>query len=169
MKKNRFLKAPVSIRHAEAKDATTISSLYFEWLNFGERKGRLQQIRKSISAKEIMVAADSTGKPFGFIQGVMLNDPISSGPVLYIDSFYLQQEYRHKGIGSQLLSALLERAIRQGVVGAEVATARPAFRLYKNIRLHPKSQRLSGSDGGIEPQEVEEQAEAPRLHDEVEN
>lgn len=62
------------------------------------------------------------------------NDPISSGPTVYVASFYLKKDFRRRGIGSLLLGFLLLRALRQGAVGIEVATAqRPAFKLYKKF------------------------------------
>jgi ribosomal protein S18 acetylase RimI-like enzyme len=150
--KNRHFSRLVSIRLALPKDATAISSLYFEWLNFGEPKGRIKEIKKSIRDKELLVAIDrELDEPIGFIQGMLSNDTISSGPIVYIASFYLKVRFRRKGIGSMLLGALLRRARSQGAVGVEVATAqRPAFKLYKKFgftRYHADfGERLLGLD-----------------------
>lgn len=142
----------MSIRVALPKDTYVISSLYFEWLNFGDLEGRIKEIKKAIRAKELLVAVDlERDEPVGFIQGMLSNDPISSGPIMYIASFYLKKEFRRLGIGSKLLASLLKRSLKLGAVGVEVATAqRPAFKLYEKFgfsRYHADfGERMLGLD-----------------------
>jgi ribosomal protein S18 acetylase RimI-like enzyme len=135
LRNHRVRPSGIRIRFARSKEAATISSLYFEWLNFGDRRGRLQQVKRAIRAKEIIISLESkVERPIGFIQGIIQNDPISSGPIVYISSFYLQKQFRHKGIGSAMLRFLLRGALRRGAVSAEVATAQlPAFKLYRKF------------------------------------
>lgn len=104
-------------------------------MKFGDERGRIKQIRKAIRAKEILVSVEpKTRKIIGFIHAVTRNDPISSGPTLYIAAFYVQEQFRQRGIGTIMLRHIIARAIIQGAVAIEVATAqRPAFRLYKKF------------------------------------
>lgn len=171
LRKNGHQQVPASIRLAQPEDTATISSLYFEWLNFGERKGRIQQIRRSIRAKELIVAVDPNfGGPIGFIQGIISNDPISSGPVVYIASFYLRKEFRRRGIGSRLLGVLLKRAIRQGAVGAEVATAqRHAFKLYKKFGFSRYRADIGEVMLGLNLKKLKNNCKLLKLLDKVEN
>jgi ribosomal protein S18 acetylase RimI-like enzyme len=126
----------VSIRSAKLADTWQISSLFLEWLKEGTIEGRLEEIRKTIRAKEILVAEDRrrTKELVGFIHSIIHNDPISCGPLVYITAFYVQKQLRGKGIGSRMLEQVLDNSLANGVVGAEVATSHPrAIKLYRRF------------------------------------
>ena len=125
----------VSLQLAKQDDVPAVSSLLFEWLKF-EKEGRLQQIRRAIKAREIIVSMDKkTDKVVGFIHGIIHNDPISCGPLLYITALYIRAPFRRRGIGSLMVKQITQKALEDHrIVGVEITTAHwDALKLYKKL------------------------------------
>jgi ribosomal protein S18 acetylase RimI-like enzyme len=135
LRKKNVTAPDILIRPARTNEGLAISLLFYEWLKFGDKHGRMNEIRKAIKAKEILVSIDpKTTKIIGIIDGIIRNDPISSGPVLYIAALYLRPEFRRRGIGTRMLKYTIVGAKMRGVVAIEVSTAqRPAYRLYRKL------------------------------------
>jgi ribosomal protein S18 acetylase RimI-like enzyme len=135
LRKKNITAHGILIRAARTNEALAISLLFYEWLKFGDKHGRMNEIRKAIKAKEILVSIDpKTTKIIGFINAIIRNDPISSGPILHIAAFYLRPKFRSRGIGTRMLKYIIVEAKMRGVVAIEVSTAqRPAYRLYRKL------------------------------------
>ncbi len=138
--KNR-LHHSISLRLARQADARQLESLFLVWLGFS-KKGRLEEIRKGINQKEIVVATTSKvirspkeGRVVGFIHGIVHNDPISAGPLLYITSLYVKRAFRRQKIGSLMLRFIVDRSVRNwSIQSVEVATvSKKALKFYKRL------------------------------------
>lgn len=80
----------------------------------------------------------SSSKPdslVGFVHGVVHNDPISAGPLLYITALFVKRRYRRQGIGWSLLDFIISRSVQRWTIeGVEVTTAlRNALKFYKRL------------------------------------
>jgi len=62
--------------------------------------------------KEILVAEENSGV-VGFIHGVLHEDIIDGAPNLFITSFFVIARRRNEGIGSSLLNASIQYAIKK--------------------------------------------------------
>ena len=133
--------AQIRLRLAKQTDAHQLGALFFELAGFSKGR-RISEIRKAIKHREIVVAA--TPNPVesskrenivGFVHGIVHNDPISAGPLLYITSLYVKHAFRRQGIGTSLLGFIIDRSVKYwSIEGVEVATAwRPALRFYKRL------------------------------------
>ena len=131
----------ISLRLARRADARQLESLFFVWLGFS-KKGRLEEIRKAINQKEIVVATTSKvahspkqGRIVGFVHGIIHNDPISAGPLLYITSLYVRRAFRRQKIGSFMLRFIIDRSVRnRSIQSVEVATvSKKALKFYKKL------------------------------------
>ena len=110
------------IRQARYSDSDNIASLILEWLAF--KKQRLPIIRRSIRQGEILVATENTHTKslVGFIQGIVHDDPISGGKMLFVAAFYVKPKFRNKGLGSRMLKLLIETAIKKDkILGVETS------------------------------------------------
>ncbi len=131
----------IRLRLAKQTDTHQLDRLLFELVEFSKGR-RISEIRKAIKDREIVVAATpNTMRSLkcenlvGFVHGIVHNDPISAGPLLYITSLYVKQAFRRKGIGTSLLGFTIERSVKYwSIEGVEVATAwRHALRFYKRL------------------------------------
>ena len=128
------------LRLAKQTDTHQLDALLFELARFS-RGRRVREIRRAIKDQEIVVAAPSpvgSSEPenlVGFVHGIVHNDPISAGPLLYITSLYVKHTFRRQGVGSCLLAFIIDRSVKHwSIEGIEVATAwRPALRFYKRL------------------------------------
>ena len=111
----------VPVRWARVRDAPRLSSLLIEWLGWEPDSRRIGSIRRAIQNGELLVA-ESDSTVVGFIHFVMHEDVIDGAPNAFITSFYVQEEFRGRGIGSSLLrQAVLESASR-GATSVETST-----------------------------------------------
>lgn len=123
------MRETIRIRQATNKDISTIGKTIEEWQKW--KTSRELSIKRAIENKELLVA-DRKGKVLGFIHCVMHEDIIDGGLNAFITCFYVEAEFRSKGVGSLLLDRVIEDAIRKGAVGIETSTASPeARRLYE--------------------------------------
>jgi len=125
---------------ARQPDARQLESLFWVWLGFS-KKGRLEEIRRAINQKEIVVAttkiahSSKQGRVVGFIHGIVHNDPISAGPLLYITSLYVKRAFRRQKIASSMLRFIIDRSVRnRSIQSVEVATvSKKALKFYKKL------------------------------------
>jgi ribosomal protein S18 acetylase RimI-like enzyme len=131
----------IRLRLARQTDAHQLDLLLFELARFSKGR-RIREIRRGIKDREIVVAAAQSpvgsSKPenlVGFVHGIVHNDPISAGPLLYITSLYVKHGFRRQVIGTSLLGFIIHRSVKyRAIEGVEVATARrPALMFYKQL------------------------------------
>lgn len=74
-------------------------------------------------------------KVIGFIHGIVHNDPISCGPLLFITAFYIIPRFRRKGKGTLMLDLIIKEASSENrIQGVEISTShRRALRLYRRL------------------------------------
>jgi GNAT superfamily N-acetyltransferase len=106
-----------------------IEKLVYEWLNWEIQ--REESIRRAVENKELLVA-DHKGRVIGLIHYPLHEDIIDGGLNSFITAFYVMPEFRDRQIGSALLEAAIQDALKKGAVGIETSTANPdARRLYE--------------------------------------
>jgi ribosomal protein S18 acetylase RimI-like enzyme len=137
-KKNpKLIYDSLRLRLANEEDTGEISCLYYQWLSFGSPNSRVDELRKAIRKKEIIVAVNNMprkGRVVGFVHGSLHTYPISGGPLLCITSLYVVKRFRGLGVGSQMLRMLLRRARSEGALSAELGTSRRrAIKFYKRL------------------------------------
>jgi len=79
---------------------------------------------------ELLVAANRENAVIGFIHTVMHEDIIDGGPDSFITSFYVDPEFRNKGVGSRLLKRAVAYSIKKGAIGIKTSTASPDARRF---------------------------------------
>lgn len=120
----------IRIRRAISEDTLAIESDIIGWLHW--KTPREASIRRAVENGELLVAANRENKVVGFIHTVMYEDIIDGGPVSFITSFYVDPEFRNKGVGSRLLKRAIAYSIKKGAIGIKTSTASPdARRLYE--------------------------------------
>jgi ribosomal protein S18 acetylase RimI-like enzyme len=116
--------------------------LLFKALVGFSKKRRRHEIQRAIQSGEFVVAClpgesnySRSQRLAGFIHGIVHNDPISAGPLLYVTALFVERSFRRQGIGSALLDFIIRRSVHQrSIEGVEVATAlRDALRFYERL------------------------------------
>ncbi|MBX9846496.1 MAG: GNAT family N-acetyltransferase [Xanthobacteraceae bacterium] len=81
------------------------------------------------------IVAESEGNVVGMITCSDRYYTAWAGCSLYIQDFYIEPDYRHRGIGSSLLSAVAELAQQRSSVFVElmVSANNPSRRLYRRL------------------------------------
>ncbi len=94
---------------------------------------RSSAIARATGNEEIFVAEEN-GDVVGFIHGVLHEDIIDGAPNLFITSFFVVAERRNAGIGSSLLDASIQYAIKNKATEIETSTmSRDARRLFERF------------------------------------
>jgi len=94
---------------------------------------RSNAIGRATRNKEILVAEEN-GSVVGFIHGVLHEDIIDGAPNLFITSFFVVADRRNAGIGSTLLNASIQYAIKNKATEIETSTmSRDARRLFERF------------------------------------
>lgn len=125
------------IRRCMVSDAKQIYELCRISLGYDFTEQQVEcNIRKLIGSTEnlILVAVDETDEVVGFIHANN-HDPIYAPPMKDIVALAIYDEYRHIGIGKQLLAAVEEWARKTGARGIRVNSGieqKSAVRFYKS-------------------------------------
>ncbi len=120
----------ITIRRATLEDTPAIESGIIDWLHW--KTPREASIKRAVENGELLVATNGENAVLGFIHAVMCEDIIDGGPVSFITSFYVDPEFRNKGVGSRLLKRAIAYSIKKGAIGFKTSTASPdARRLYE--------------------------------------
>jgi GNAT superfamily N-acetyltransferase len=123
------LSRSIRIRRSAKRDISAIKNLIHEWQNW--EVPREESIRRAVENKELLVA-DHKGRVIGLIHYPLHEDIIDGGLNSFITAFYVMPEFRDRQIGSALLEAAIQDALKKGAVGVETSTANPdARRLYE--------------------------------------
>ena len=111
------------VRPARIEDAHRLESLLHEWLNWEPRQGRIGSILRGIRNKEFLVA-EADARMIGLIHFVLHGDVIDGAPNAFVTAFYVQAEFRRKGIGTKLLNGAITESARRGATFVETSTLR---------------------------------------------
>lgn len=138
---------PPIIRRAKMKDTDRIIELISELgrpepKNEEESKHFAKLIQNYISEKDkkMILVAEIDSKVVGLISLVLLPRLNRSKPEAWIPDFIVDQEYRNKGIGRELLKKCIRIARREKCwrVRLETGLSRKcAQRFYKKTRMKP--------------------------------
>ena len=106
---------------ADAPDAFPLASA--EWADGGETRWR----ERLLDATALKVVAVRDGAPVGLVRGVLADG------CAWLHSLWVSPQLRGQGLGSQLIAAVEQWAVRQGAVHIRLAVAprnAPAIALY---------------------------------------
>jgi GNAT superfamily N-acetyltransferase len=121
------------IRRAFVKDTPQLRKLLSDWLESEPKKDRTESIKRAVTRREILVA-ESDSKVIGFIHFVMHEDVIDGGLNALITAFYVSPAYRGEGVGSRLLQAAIDYALKRGAVGVETSTIHESAKRFYERR-----------------------------------
>lgn len=110
------------IRRCMVSDAHRIYELCRISLGYDFTEEQVEaNVRKLIGSKEnlLMVAVDEDDEVVGFIHAND-HDPVYAPPMKDIMALAIYDEYRHKGIGKQLVASVEDWAVKTGAKGIRV-------------------------------------------------
>jgi L-amino acid N-acyltransferase YncA len=145
--------AEVEIRSAVAGDAQAIAAIFAQAVQAGQgtfqtRTPPVREFAKQLATQPTLVAVDR-GTVIGWVSlGPYM--PARDGIGLY--QLYIDRSHRGRGIGSQLLRALVGQAESDGyfkIVGRILASNRPAIRVaqtcgFMQVGLHQRHGQVNG-------------------------
>ena len=95
---------------------------------------------------DLCLLAESAGEAIGYLAGrVREGTALMPGRAADLESMYVREEYRSRGVGARLVGEFLEWAGSQGAVRATVtayAANERAVRFYEGMGFRPKSVSL---------------------------
>jgi GNAT superfamily N-acetyltransferase len=109
------------VQWARVKDAPRLDFLVDEWLNWRPRTGRVGSIKRAILNNEILVA-EAGSSIIGFIHFILHEDVVDGAPNGFITAFYVQEDYRGRGIGGRLLRSAVMASVKRGATFIETST-----------------------------------------------
>lgn len=109
------------IRFAEEREIMQIADLIFQWSNW--QRERVDSIKLAINDKnqEVLVA-EVNGKIIGVLQQLFFQDILLGGYNCHVLFLLVDEKYRGKKVGSQLLDKAIENAKKKGVLEMHVDT-----------------------------------------------
>jgi len=112
---------PSIVRTASEGDLPALEKLFFEFSKW--KLQRTESIRKALrNPNEELLVASSDNQVIAFLHQVFYNDPLHAGPCSSITSLFVKEQYRRKGVASQLLKKALETAKSRNVIETHVTT-----------------------------------------------
>ncbi len=125
------------VRFAQLDDVdpirTLVNKMISEVTDSAPVIDRSNSIERATRNREILVAEEN-GHVVGFIHGVLHEDIIDGAPNFFITSFFVLADHRSAGIGSDLLDASIDYAIRNHATEIETSTfSRDARRLFERF------------------------------------
>ena len=126
-----------SIRRCMVSDSRRIFELCRNELGYSFPETQIESnIRRLIGSAEnlLLVAVDEDDEVVGFIHANN-HDPVYAPPMKDIVAIAIYDEYRHIGLGRQLLQAVEEWAVQTGAHGVRVNSGieqKSALRFYKS-------------------------------------
>jgi ribosomal protein S18 acetylase RimI-like enzyme len=111
----------ITYRLARQEDVRVLERLFEEFS--GWQLERSVSISKAIDNPDgELLVAEVDDKIVGLIHQVFFEDPLHAGLNSYITDFFVKEEHRKKGIGSELLKRALETAKTREVKEVHVTT-----------------------------------------------
>jgi ribosomal protein S18 acetylase RimI-like enzyme len=115
-------------------------------------EGRASFTKRIHNRKGIVLIAEIEDKPIGYISGWYDNYSFRAdkvNPLVEVETMYIRDEHRRKGIGTQLLNEFILIAKKQGVKRAIVFVTHnkniPAINFYRKNKLIDHQISLEGS------------------------
>jgi ribosomal protein S18 acetylase RimI-like enzyme len=107
------------IRESEVSDKKALTEMYYQlYPNF---KGAKKEISPNkIQAKNLIFLAEDSSKVVGFVWGTFVSYGISKYG--YIEELFVEEKYRRRHLGTQLVKRLLEGYKKLGVWALFVMT-----------------------------------------------
>ncbi len=127
----------MTVRFARLDDVSPVRTLVEKMLSESTDSApvidRSTSIKRATRSREILVAEEK-GRVVGFIHGVLHEDIIDGAPNFFIASFFVLADHRNAGVGSSLLGASIDYAIRNHATEIETSTfSRDARRLFERF------------------------------------
>lgn len=134
------------IRNAETGDIPALTGLLKQLFaiepdfTFDEMKqSRGLQLMLNCPNQRSIIVAESAGQVIGMCTAQLLVSTAEGGIAALIEDMIIAGEYRRRGVGSKLLSAMEDWAIRQGATRLELLADRnntPALEFYQRMAWH---------------------------------
>lgn len=126
----------LNVDGAKARDIPGLVKLAEEFMpEEGTVKQRMKMLKQALANPNYEnIVADLSGTTVGFIDIWYLPDLSHAAPLGYIQTLFVAETHRGKGIGSQLLEEAIDHAKKRGVKELHVSTSfdnKQAIRLYK--------------------------------------
>ena len=130
----------ISIVRASEKDIDKIVPLFDNYRKFYKQQTDLESVREFLDQrflnKECIVfLAMDNNEAVGFTLLYTSFSSVSLMPVYILNDLYVNQEYRQRGIGKQLLQVAQKHCLDMGFKGVSLETAvdNPAQHLYEKL------------------------------------
>ncbi|MDQ3098651.1 MAG: GNAT family N-acetyltransferase [bacterium] len=142
--------ADVLIRRMEDRDVNTIGQLWYQLSLHHEPFAKYYEVKRDTEAlliehvKDlirrscIFFVAEVDGRVTGFVSGyvIMRNPQLAVERIGKVDNIFVRDEFRGRGIGTQLLEALCTYLRGQGILYIELScdfANQKAMKLYKKL------------------------------------
>jgi len=126
---------PAIVRLAREGDIPSLEELFFEFSGWElERNAALREAINDLNGE--LLVAEYDGELVAFLHQVFFVDPLHAGANSDITSLFVKEDYRRRGIASQLLQKALQSAKRREVIEIHVTTRKDnkaAIKFYEKI------------------------------------
>ena len=134
----------LQIRSLDGSDRQDVSLAVAFMRKLGEYQKMLdhttvteEQMKKLLlSQSGVAIVGEIAGQPVSFIYYYQNSSAFIGEKGFYIDAFYVEEEYRSKGIGKTMLTYMADLALRSGCRRLEWGCLdwnAPAIRFYENL------------------------------------
>jgi GNAT superfamily N-acetyltransferase len=119
---------PFSVAEAAPADCRECAQLLADQLrehDIGSSTEHLERILEDVAGGDtgrgfLMLARADSGKVVGVAYVATILSAEHCGPVAWLEELYVTPDYRHHGIGTALVTSVLERAQKTGIVAVDL-------------------------------------------------
>ncbi|WP_419174678.1 N-acetyltransferase family protein [Desulfosediminicola sp.] len=114
-------RSQATIRPAETRDVETMAALLAELFDVeedfqGDAKRQLKGLGMLLESDQaIVLVAEVQGEVVGMCTGQTLISTAEGGPALLVEDVVIDQKFRQRGIGRQLLESIADKAGRHSI------------------------------------------------------
>lgn len=133
------------IRDAVAEDFSMVYSLFEQlWPNKELNRNELRNVydRGVISATDQLFCATIDGEIIGFCAYAIVNNLWQAGYIAYIYAMVIDEKYRGKGFGSQMIMEVIKSSKLQGIKRVELDSGFPrekAHQFYEQLGFEKRA------------------------------
>jgi ribosomal protein S18 acetylase RimI-like enzyme len=138
---------PFSVAVAAPADCRECAQLLADQLRehgIGSSTEHLVRILQDVAGADtgrgfLMLARADSGRVVGVAYVATILSAEHCGPVAWLEELYVTPDYRHRGIGAALVTSVLERAQKTGIVAVDLevdADHTQAISLYQRFGFH---------------------------------